>query len=625
MPPKLRKDKPTQGSKSPSTNMFDALSEDLHKKPPAKTSTSDVGTMSTTPQPPSETQLTTMQNDIASMAQVIMNLSNSIHKMDKLDRIDIIESRQKSSETKITEMVSNLRSELEQLKTTSKDTTSVHTPSYAEALLKTTEKSNKNNTTHADTTPMENLRSTSTPHSTDASTASAEKRFDSITNGLDESTNTDEPQTDMMKPTYDTMTQTHQEKRSKNKPMFVTNAHNAPDMTNTTSYHTYGHRSNNSQVPTTLPMNTSHETESNDENMSQTTQTLPTTTHKYWKIAASETHQPHRFLQYMENIKLMGDSISHLRQFYERIRLAFHSSFMKAVDILPPFKEISSQYPFGHILVPHNEYYIGYHSIVNTYNWFSTALYTGLTDMKMISPRMCPLASRVITTDKTATDGWMLLYFLLCSRNPLLGGKGEDVIMEITTLRINQNDDIHSFYERVVDLQEKLEYSTEVISKTKLLDKYLQAMSKSMPHHHLLQYFIVDLNMHIAHQGHNKYHPTMTIHTIYQHLLSTNAPINFQTKQIKKFKPNISQLTSNQIPTDTISTTKFDDAKIDTNHTDTDDEMGTFILHDDSDEKHFIQYDATIQAFRHHSQNRPKIICEACGLTGHHASKCYRR
>ena len=32
---------------------------------------------------------------------------------------------------------------------------------------------------------------------------------------------------------------------------------------------------------------------------------LPTTTHKYWKLAASDSHQPHRFLQYMENIKLI--------------------------------------------------------------------------------------------------------------------------------------------------------------------------------------------------------------------------------------------------------------------------------------------------------------------------------
>ena len=102
---------------------------------------------------------------------------------------------------------------------------------------------------------------------------------------------------------------------------------------------------------------------------------VPTTkTHKYWKLAASENHQPHRFLQYIENIKLNGDSISHLRQFYKRIRLAFQSSFTKVADIIPAFKDVSPHYPFGHILVPENEFYLGYHSIHNTYNWFGTAL-----------------------------------------------------------------------------------------------------------------------------------------------------------------------------------------------------------------------------------------------------------
>ena len=78
----------------------------------------------------------------------------------------------------------------------------------------------------------------------------------------------------------------------------------------------------------------------------------PTSTHKYWKLAASETHQPHRFLQYMENIQINGDTLSHLRRFYEQLQPAFHSSFSKPADILPPFKDISPNYPFGNIFIP---------------------------------------------------------------------------------------------------------------------------------------------------------------------------------------------------------------------------------------------------------------------------------
>ena len=42
--------------------------------------------------------------------------------------------------------------------------------------------------------------------------------------------------------------------------------------------------------------------------------------------------------------------------------------------------------------------------------------------------------------------------------------------------------------------------------------------------------------------------------------------------------------------------------------------LSTYILQDELDQQHYIQYDATIQAFRNHTDNYPKIICKACGL-----------
>ena len=41
-------------------------------------------------------------------------------------------------------------------------------------------------------------------------------------------------------------------------------------------------------------------------------------------------------------------------------------------------------------------------------------------------------------------------------------------------------------------------------------------------------------------------HSTMTIHTIYQHFVTANALVHFQLKSVKKFKSNISKITSDQ-------------------------------------------------------------------------------
>jgi len=116
MPPKLRKDKLSSGANTPSANAnaFAALSDHHQTTAPSNaTSTNDVVPTKPSPQKTSDPTIVTMQQDIASMAQLIKTLSTSIHKMDKLDKIDTIDSRQKSSENRLTEMVSELRSQIE--------------------------------------------------------------------------------------------------------------------------------------------------------------------------------------------------------------------------------------------------------------------------------------------------------------------------------------------------------------------------------------------------------------------------------------------------------------------------------------------------------------------------------
>ena len=458
------------------------------------------------------------------------------------------------------------------------------TQSYVD-ILKTTHKTNKNTSTYTDLSPkVEALQPTHYMMKREGKSYS-------------HSTLDSEPTETHLsrKPQYDTRYPEHNVRKN-------TNPTGQPN-----PFHT---RENDTQNSSYSPMDINQDThETVDISSEQTTPTLPTSTHKYWKIAASDAHQPHRFLQFMDNIKLHGDTITDLRQFYERIRLAFHSSFTKPVNILPSFRNVSPKSSFGHILVPHNEYYLGYYSILNTYNWFSTALYTGLTDTKMISSKLAPNANRVITTERNETDGWTLLYTLLCSRNPLLGGKGDDVLGKITNLRIHNDDDIHTFYDRVIHIQEKLKFSTETISETKLLEKYLQAMSKSVIHHHFLQYYIVELNLHISRHGHNDRHPSLTIQSIYRHLLSSNARITFQLKNTKKFRPNIAQFTANNISDEQIQHDNNKHITSTTENTNLNNDLSTFILQDDKDENHIIHYDPTIQAFRHSLTNRPKIIC----------------
>lgn len=143
-----------------------------------------------------------------------------------------------------------------------------------------------------------------------------------------------------------------------------------------------------------------------------------------------------------------------------------------------------------------------------------------------------------------------------------------------------------TFYERVVNIQEKLEYSTDIISKTKVLDKYLQAMTKPVSRHYLIQFHIIKLNLHVSHQGHINSHPNLTIHTIYQHFVATNLTVEFQLKSNKKFRANISQFTTHNTNKTSVGLQKCV----------INNDLSSYVLHDDKDEK---KSSSTIKTSKH--------------------------
>ena len=136
---------------------------------------------------------------------------------------------------------------------------------------------------------------------------------------------------------------------------------------------------------------------------------------------------------------------------------------------------------------------------------------------------------------------------------------------------------------------------------------------------------MIELNTHIAQAGHNRKHATITIHTIYHHLIPTNAPTQFKIKSTKKNRPNISQLTTEYTPMDQHQQSNDDNQETINDDINKKTNLSMYVLHDDQDKKYFIQYDPMIHAFRHHSSNQSKIICETCGLSGHPAHKYFRR
>ena len=228
-----------------------------------------------------------------------------------------------------------------------------------------------------------------------------------------------------------------------------------------------------------------------------------TPSHKYWKVARDDNFEPHRFQNFVKDIKLMDDSLHSIRLFYSKIRHAMHTSFKRHTDVLPNFDKLTRNTDFTQLLVPNNDQYIGYSSITSIYHWFSDSISNMLLDTEVINPKRTPKAHQIVLTYGNMNDGWKLLFQLLTKTCPFLGGKTLDVASEITLLKIHSSDTIHTFFKRVQDIETKLMYSRETIDKTRLLSFYLKAMATSTVHYNLIQHFISDLHYHINTYGSN--------------------------------------------------------------------------------------------------------------------------
>lgn len=174
----------------------------------------------------------------------------------------------------------------------------------------------------------------------------------------------------------------------------------------------------------------------------------------------NQLQQPHIWPQsnqtFIKELTLLDDSLHSIYFFYNKIRHAtMHTSFKKHTDIPPNFDSLTSNTNFADLLIPENDQYIGYTTIKSIYHWFSDSILNLLLDMQVINPKRTPKAHQIIITHGNLNDSWMLLFLQLTKWCPFLGGKILDVASEITPLKIQTNDTIHTFFKRVQDIETK--------------------------------------------------------------------------------------------------------------------------------------------------------------------------
>ena len=143
MPPKLRKDEPTTGSKSTpkGSDRFGTLAEDLDNPntipPPSEDKSNHSQLKSVT-----EAQIVSIKGEIKYMHKIIKILNLIYSKIDKLYRIDQIKSCQNSNNVTFYNMLNYLHQQIAEINTVQNDDNIPTTPSYA-SILTTSKKKHK--------------------------------------------------------------------------------------------------------------------------------------------------------------------------------------------------------------------------------------------------------------------------------------------------------------------------------------------------------------------------------------------------------------------------------------------------------------------------------------------------
>ena len=112
----------------------------------------------------------------------------------------------------------------------------------------------------------------------------------------------------------------------------------------------------------------------------------------------------------------------------------------------------------------------------------------------------------------------------------------------------------------------------------------------------------------------------INISTVYDYLIKTKALTKFMTNTQKNCKPNISKFTTDATVLET-STSEDNRFKLDSKLPNP---TSAYILQNEDSTEEIIEYDATINIFRHRPYGST-TICNACGMKGHAATKCFRR
>ena len=102
-----------------------------------------------------------------------------------------------------------------------------------------------------------------------------------------------------------------------------------------------------------------------------------------------------------------------------------------------------------------------------------------MTNDTCVKYYMAPQAYKVVSTYAHEILGWTILSRLIHSHSPHLGGMNGYVQSDLATLAFNNREKLENLHSRILRLRQEIILSGETVLPTRLLFRYMKALTKS--------------------------------------------------------------------------------------------------------------------------------------------------
>ena len=164
--------------------------------------------------------------------------------------------------------------------------------------------------------------------------------------------------------------------------------------------------------------------------------------------------------------------------FYNHIKISLNAVTRLRVDLLPDYLSIKRNSEFKEYFVPDRNH-ISYSWNLQVYTSLGHSLLVEMTYYTCVKSSMTPQAYKIVNTHAHEISGWTILYRLLHSCAPNLGGMNGDVQSDLATLAFRSVEQLDDFHGRILRLQQEIMLSGEIFFYTRLLLHYIKEFTKS--------------------------------------------------------------------------------------------------------------------------------------------------